>query len=55
MKRKFLVQGAAVLASFAASCGLCCWFFSGANLFESEIADRMIVAVAGKESPVIVP
>ena len=54
MKRKFLVQGAAVLASFAASCGLCCWFFSGANLFESEIADRMIAAVAGKESPVIV-
>lgn len=54
MRKKLFVQAAAVMTAFGASCGLCCWFFSGANIFECEFADRMIAAVAGEERPVIV-
>lgn len=54
MKRKFLMQGAAVLAAFAASCGGCCFFFSGLNIFELEIMDRLTAVSAGEGSAVIV-
>ena len=54
MKRKFLMQGAAVLAAFAASCGGCCFFFSGLNIFELGIMDRLTAVSAGEGSAVIV-
>ena len=54
MKRKFLLQKAAVLAAFAVSCGACCLFFSGINIFEGGLADRLISAVSESETTVIV-
>ena len=54
MKREFIMQGTAVLAAFAASCGICCFFFSGLNIFELEIMDRLTVVSAGEGSAVIV-
>ncbi len=54
MRKKLFVQGTAVLAAFAVSCGICCWFFSGMNIFEFGLINRLTVAVIGKERPVIV-
>lgn len=54
MKRKFLVQGTAVLAAFAASCGICCWFFSGLNIFEFGQVERLAAASADDGKAVIV-
>lgn len=54
MKRKLIMQGAAVLASFAVSCGICCFFFSGLNIFELGIVDRLTAVSAEEGSAVIV-
>lgn len=54
MKRKYIMQGTAVLAAFAASCGICCWFFSGLNIFEFGLANRLTAASADDGSTVIV-
>lgn len=54
MKRRFIVQGTAVLATFMASCGICCWFFSGLNIFEFGLVDRLTAATADEGRAVIV-
>ena len=54
MKRKLIMQGAAVLASFVVSCGICCLFFSGLNIFELGIVDRLTAVSAEEGSAVIV-
>ena len=54
MKRKFLMQGTAVLASFAVSCGICCWFFSGINIFELGMGDSLTAVSSDGESAIIV-
>ena len=54
MKRKFLVQGTAVLAAFAVSCGICCWFFSGLNIFEFGLVDRLTAVSTDEGRTVIV-
>ena len=54
MKRKVLMYGAAVLAVLVASCGLCCFFFSGINIFELGIADRLTALSSDGERAVIV-
>ena len=53
MKGKYLGQTAAVLTAFTASCIMCCWFFSGINIFDLGIGERLTGA-AGKDIPVIV-
>ena len=54
MRKKLFVQWTTVMAAFALSCGICCWFFSGISIFELGLVNRLTEAVAGKERPVIV-
>lgn len=55
MKIKFSKESAAVLAVFAASCGLCCWVFSGADVCETGIPDEMTaVSESGGKAVIVI-
>lgn len=57
MKRKVFLQWAAVLGTFAASCVICCWFFSGIGFFEMGITEKIAAVIKAdqiRERPIIV-